>query len=98
MRDFVHICSFSDGIYLARSPSGKHSVLFEESERFGPSKVHPRTGDLTDISERLSWFWTAYPAWRDAGRPTVGAPLSSPIGSIQTADFATALSTTGAKP
>ena len=88
-RGHAFICSFSNGSYRATSPSGKHSVLFEDSDRFGPSKLHPRTADLEQISERLRWFWDWYPDWRKAGRPTVGDPMSSPIGPIHTADMLT---------
>lgn len=78
----MHVCSFSQGTYTVNSPSGRTGLLFDDSDQFGPSKVHPRTGDLTEISERLRWFWTWYPGWRQGGRPTIGRPISSPIGPI----------------
>ena len=81
----VHLCSFSCGTYRVQSPSGKTGLLFDDSDRFGPSKCHPRTGDLSEISERLGWFWDWYPKWREAGRPLVGKPWTSPIGDIHTA-------------
>lgn len=77
--------SFSSGNYVVFSPTGKTRVYFDESERFGPSKVNLRTGDLSLISDRLSWFWDWYANWREAGRPTVGKPRTSDIGEIQTA-------------
>lgn len=77
-----HICSFHDGFFEAKSPSGKQGVLFEDSDQFGPSKVSPRTGDPVDfISERLRWFWDWYPRWREAGRPHV-SKRSVPFGEI----------------
>lgn len=79
------VCSFAVGTYRVRSPTGKTGLLFEDSEQFGPSKVHPRSGDLDMISDRLGWFWDWYPEWRKQGRPTVGKPLDSPIGEIHTA-------------
>ena len=82
-----HICTFSVGVFRVRSPSGKTGLLFDDSDRFGPSKVHPRTGDLSEISDRIGWFWNAYPAWRESGRPTAGKPMSSPIGPIAEAIF-----------
>ena len=85
MRRAIHICSFSQGLYRLSSASGRTGLLFEDSDRFGPAKVHPRTGDLSEISERLRWFWNWYPLWRSANRPTEGRPLSSPLGPILTA-------------
>lgn len=75
-------CSFSQGTFRVRSPSGKSGLLFDDSDQFGPSVCHPRTGDLSPINDRLAWFWDWYPKWRAAGRPTVGGPMSSPIGDI----------------
>ncbi|MED5545819.1 MAG: hypothetical protein VYD90_11260 [Pseudomonadota bacterium] len=85
-RDFSHICTFYNGYYRAHSPSGKHSVLFEDSDRFGPSRVSSRTGDLLDgnlcvISPRLRWFWDWYSEWRKQGRPH-HSTLQSPFGPI----------------
>lgn len=80
-----HVCSFSCGTYRVKSPSGKQSLLFDDSDRFGPSLCHPRTGDLDMIDERKKWFWDWYGPWREAGRPTIGEPMSSPIGPIHTA-------------
>lgn len=79
------ICSFSDGLYRVESPSGRTGLSFEDSKRFGPSKVNLRTGDLIEISERLRWFWDWYPKWIKAGKPTIGSPLSTPIGPVFTA-------------
>lgn len=81
------ICSFADGTYRAKSPSGRRSILFEDSNQFGPAKVHPRTAELSEISPHLRWFWKWYPGWRAAGRPTVGQPLSSQIGDIYSAQM-----------
>ncbi len=81
----IHVCSFSKGTYRVKSPSGKRTILFDESEMFGPSLCHPRTGDLSLINENNRWFWDWYPEWRQSGRPTVGRPMSSPIGEIHTA-------------
>ena len=82
----IHICDFSDGLYEVKSPTGKVGLLFEDSDRFGPSKAHPRTGDLSEISPRHHWFWDWYPAWVAAGRPTT-FKLSSPIGDIHYAKY-----------
>ena len=78
------ICSFSNGLFRAVSPNGGQSVLFEDSDRFGPSKISPRDADIIgDIPERLRWFWDWYPRWREAGRP-YDREDSSPIGAIRT--------------
>lgn len=81
----IFLDDFCDGTFRVQKPSGKRTVLFEDSDQFGPSEIHPRTGDPSPISERNRWFWDWYPKWRAAGRPTVGAPMTSPIGDIQTA-------------
>lgn len=84
----AHICNFADGVYRARSPSGKTSLLFEVSRYFGPSRIDPRTGDLTPISNRVAWFWHRYSRWLEAGRPVVGDPVPSKVGDVHAADFA----------
>jgi hypothetical protein len=95
----VHLCSFSDGLFEAKSPNGKQGLLFEDSDRFGPSKVHPRSGDLTEVPAGLRWFWAEYPRWRLRGRPTRGEALSAPIGEIRRADFtASGIETEGHDP
>lgn len=76
-----HICTFSCGTFSVKSPSGKTSILFDDSDYFGPSECHPRTGDLSEISERHRWFWDGYGKWRKAGRPVISS-ISSPIGKI----------------
>lgn len=83
----LHVCSFSNGAFTVSSPSGKTGLTFEDSDVFGPSKFNARTGDLHEISERLRWFWDAYPQWRAAGRPTAGPTLSTPCGDILRANF-----------
>jgi hypothetical protein len=80
----VHLCSFVEGVYDVRSPNGKHGLTFEDSDRFGPSKLDIKTGEPSPISERLRWFWDWYPRWRNAGRPTTGE-RSTPYGDIQLA-------------
>ena len=80
----AHVCDFSCGLYEVKSPSGKQGLLFEDSDIFGPSKTHPRTAALSEISPRLVWFWLWYPGWRAMGRPTTGK-MSSPIGDIHRA-------------
>lgn len=77
----VHLCSFVQGVYDVRSPSGKRGMTFEDSDIFGPSKLNIKTGNPTPIEERLRWFWDWYPRWRQAGRPTTGK-LSTPYGEI----------------
>jgi hypothetical protein len=81
----VHLCSFVEGVYDVRSPSGKTGLTFEDSDQFGPSKLNVITGDPTPISERLRWFWDWYPRWRQAGRPTVGE-RSTPYFTIKIAE------------
>lgn len=82
----IHICDFSNGCYRVRSPSGKQSLDFEDSDRFGPSKVDMRTGDLSEIPEK-SWFWAFYTPWREGGRPVTGEPISTPHGTLLTAEI-----------
>lgn len=85
MPDFSFIDCFALGSFRVTSLSGKQSLLFEDSLQFGPSELNPRTGDITPINHRKHWFWVWYPRWVRADRPTVGKPMSSPIGDIYTA-------------
>jgi hypothetical protein len=82
----IHVCSFTQGVYTVRSPAGGQGIDFEDSNQFGPSKVNLRTGDLSMIPEKHR-FWRGYDNWRRSGRPTVGAPISTPIGDVEKADF-----------
>lgn len=77
----IHICDFSSGCFSVRSQVGKQGVDFEDSDRFGPSFVNMRTGDLRPVPDK-HWFWAFYQPWRDAGRPTEGRPLSTPHGPL----------------
>lgn len=81
----IHLCDFSVGRYRVRSPSGKQTINFEDSDRFGPAKVEMRTGNLSPISER-SWFWAFYTPWLEAGRPVKGQPKGTPFGPLLTAE------------
>lgn len=81
----IHVCCFSVGLFDVCSEGGGQGMLFDDSDQFGPSKVHPRTGDLSPIPEGLRWFWKWYPVWRKAGRPLTGEVRSSPIGDIHVA-------------
>lgn len=80
----IHICSFSNGCYRLKSKTGKQGMDFDDSDRFGPAKVNMRNGDLSEIPER-HWFWAFYKPWRDAGRPTEGAPISTQNGPLERA-------------
>lgn len=80
----IHLCSFVQGVYDVRSPSGKQGLIFEDSNQFGPSKLDLRTGEPSPIYERLRWFWDWYPRWLKAGRPTTGE-RSTPYGTIKLA-------------
>ena len=84
------LCSFSQGCYRVRSRSGKQGLDFDESEMFGPSLVNMRTGNLRMVPEK-SWFWQFYSPWREAGRPTEGAPISTPNGPLHRAVWAEAV-------
>ncbi len=84
---FIHICDFSVGCYRVRSESGKQVMFFEDNERFGPSFVNMRNGDLRPVPDK-HWFWKFYQPWRDAGRPTEGAPMTTPHGELQCAVWA----------
>jgi hypothetical protein len=78
------------GSYSVRRLSGTRTVFFDESDRFGPSLVNMRTGELSMIPEKgYGWFWRFYNAWREAGRPTTGAPMSTPNGPLQRAAWPT---------
>lgn len=77
----VFIDSFSEGCFRVRSGTGKQSMDFDDSDRFGPTKVNMRTGDLSEIPPK-SWFWDFYGPWRDAGRPIEGEPISTPNGPL----------------
>lgn len=81
----THLCSFVEGVYSVSSPSGKTGLMFEDSDRFGPSKLNLRTGEPMPISERLRWFWAWYPRWREAGRPTMGE-RTTPYGNYKIAE------------
>lgn len=50
---------------------------FEDSDRFGPAWIDPKTGDPTNELIPLNHpFWKAWERWRDEGRRTVeGKPL-----------------------
>ncbi len=86
MSESIRICSSHVGIFDVKSESGKQGVLFDEDERFGPSFIHPRKGDLSIIPER-HWFWRFYAPWRQNGRPTSGSPLTAAIGVIHRAEW-----------
>lgn len=83
----IHICSFTVGCYTVKSPSCKQGLDFEDTDQFGPSRVNMRTGDVSPIPDR-HWFWRFYKPWREAGRPTAGAPISTPCGELQRAVWA----------
>ena len=84
----IHICSFVQGCYSIRSASGARTAIFEDSDRFGPSLVNMRTGDVTHIPDKgYRWFWDFYTPWRAAGRPTEGKPMSTPCGPLQKARY-----------
>ena len=84
----IHICSFVQGCYTVRS-SGGRTVVFEDSDQFGPSLVNMRTGEPTPIPDKgYNWFWRFYASWREAGRPTEGSPMSTPCGPLHRAVFA----------
>lgn len=93
----VFIDSFSEGCFTVRSETGKQGIEFDESDRFGPSKVNMRTGDLSEIPIK-HWFWRFYPAWRAAGRPTEGEPQSTPNGPLLRAVWPTSASSVGMEP
>jgi hypothetical protein len=77
----VFIDSFSDGWYAMKSVNNKQTVTFEDSDRFGPSLVNVRTGDVKPIPER-HWFWNSYAVWRANGKPIDGRPVSTPWGPV----------------
>jgi hypothetical protein len=83
----VFLDSFSEGCFRIRSKSGKQTIHFDESERFGPSKVNMRTGDLDMITDK-SWFWSFYQPWREGGRPVSGVVTSTPNGPLAEAVWA----------
>jgi hypothetical protein len=83
--DFCHICDFSSGAY--RITTGGITLVFEDSDRFGPSKLNARNGDLSEISDRHRWFWEWYPRWRAAGKPTTGQTQSTPSGTVEFVDL-----------
>ncbi len=84
----VFIDDFSDGWFTIQSESGKQGVDFEDSDRFGPSKLDTRTGDVSPVPDR-HWFWRFYQPWREAGRPTQGERTSR-YGVIKIAVWPTA--------
>lgn len=83
----VFIDSFSEGCFTVRSATGKQGIDFDDSDRFGPTKVNMRTGDLTEIPAK-HWFWSFYGPWREAGRPTEGEPQDTPNGPLMRAVWA----------
>lgn len=80
----IFIDSFSDGLYAARSKSGKQSIHFEDSEMFGPAALD-RKGNPYPIADK-SWFWDFYDDWKSNGMPTSGE-ISTPFGTLQRAEW-----------
>jgi len=83
----VFIDSFSEGCFEIRSESGKQGLSFDDSDRFGPTKVNMRTGDLSEIPAK-HWFWRFYGPWREAGRPTDGTLMTTWNGPLLRAVWA----------
>lgn len=83
----MFIDCFSAGWFSIQSLSGKQGLFFEDSDQFGPSKIDMRKDALDFIPEK-HWFWQFYQPWRDAGRPTTGAPITTPHGSYLNAIWA----------
>ena len=58
---------------------------FEDSDRFGPAFIDPKTGDPTnEMIDPKSPFWKVWDRWRKEGRQTIeGKPLGPRRRAIQ---------------
>ncbi len=83
----IYLDSFAIGCFRVQARTSKQLVIFEDSDIFGPAYIDSKTGNVRPIPEK-HWFWRFYQPWREAGRPTDGAPMNTPCGPLQRAKWA----------
>lgn len=74
-------CTFSSGRFTMPHPNGlgKQTVVFEDSDRFGPANYNQRFNRLSEMSPTHKWFWSAYELWHKGGRQTKPGPLADSL-------------------
>lgn len=86
MPEFGHNYSQGKGLFIDSWGAGPFVITtrgkryyFEDSDRFGPAFINPRTGDPTnELIPEKSPFWKAWKRWKDEGRKTTeGRPLGT---------------------
>ena len=92
MGEFGHIVTTGRGIFADGWGVGPFVITargkrycFEDSDRFGPMLVDPKTGDPTgEMIPARSPFWKAWERWKAEGRQTqAGKPLGTRRNQIE---------------